>query len=113
MRLGSYPCDLTKGSLAYRIYGSTSVEERHRHRYEVNPAYLEALEKAGLVISGRSPDRLLTEMIEIPKHPYFIGCQFHPEFKSRPLAPHPLFAAYVRAVVEHRRASERPAAAAS
>lgn len=104
MRLGSYPCQLTEGSLARRIYNSDVIEERHRHRYEVNPAYLDRLQAAGLRISGRSPDRILTEVVEIEDHPWFLGCQFHPEFKSRPLEPHPLFASYIKALVEYRRA---------
>ena len=104
MRLGAYPCDLSEGTLARRIYGSATISERHRHRYEVNPSYLAKLEENGLVISGRSPDRILTEMVEIADHPWFVGCQFHPEFKSRPLEPHPLFASYIKAVVENKRA---------
>jgi CTP synthase len=104
MRLGAYPCDLAEGTLARKIYGSATINERHRHRYEVNPTYLAQLEEKGLVISGRSPDRILTEMVEIADHPWFIGCQFHPEFKSRPLEPHPLFASYIKAVVENKRA---------
>jgi CTP synthase len=110
MRLGAFPCDLADGSLARRIYGTARVFERHRHRLEVNPAYHEQLVAAGLKISGFSPDRLLAEVVEIEGHPWFLGCQFHPEFKSRPLDPHPLFASYVRAVAEHRRRrlAERP-----
>jgi CTP synthase len=110
MRLGSFPCDLAEGSVVRRIYGMARIHERHRHRLEVNPAYHEQLEAGGLKISGRSPDRVLAEVIEIEGHPWFLGCQFHPEFKSRPLDPHPLFASYVRAVAEHRRRklSERP-----
>jgi CTP synthase len=102
MRLGAWPCLLEDGSLAQRVYRASMISERHRHRYEVNPAYFDALEGAGLRISGRSPDGRLAEMIEIKNHPYFIGCQFHPEFKSRPLEPHPLFAAFVKAALEHR-----------
>ncbi len=104
MRLGTYPCDLAEGTLARRIYGCATISERHRHRYEVNPTYIPQLEEKGLVISGRSPDRILTEMVEITDHPWFLGCQFHPEFKSRPLEPHPLFASYIKAVVENKRA---------
>ncbi len=103
MRLGSWPCVLGEGTLARRIYGSEQIDERHRHRYEVNPAYHERLREAGLVISGLSPDGKLAEMVEIEDHPWFIGCQFHPEFKSRPIDPHPLFASYIKAVVESRR----------
>jgi CTP synthase len=102
MRLGAWPCLLEDGSLAQRVYRASMISERHRHRYEVNPAYFDQLEAAGLRISGRSPDGRLAEMIEIKNHPYFIGCQFHPEFKSRPLEPHPLFAAFVKAALEHR-----------
>jgi CTP synthase len=103
MRLGSYPCDLAEGSLARRIYGEPQIRERHRHRFEVNPSYISPLESAGLRISGMSPDRLLTEMVELDGHPWFVGCQFHPELKSRPLAPHPLFSSFVRAALEHQR----------
>jgi len=101
MRLGSYPCDLKGDSLAARVYGSKRIDERHRHRYEVHPQYHEALEKGGLVISGMSPDRVLAEIVELEEHPWFLGCQFHPEFKSRPLSPHPLFAAFVEAATQH------------
>jgi CTP synthase len=103
MRLGVYPCELTEGSLARRIYGAANVDERHRHRYEVNPAYHQVLQDGGLKIGGWSPDRVLVEMIELDGHPWFLGCQFHPEFRSRPLEPHPLFASYIRAAAEHRR----------
>ena len=104
MRLGAYDCDLLPGSLVARIYGAGRVSERHRHRYEVNNRYRERLEAAGLVLSGRSPDGSLVEMIELPQseHPFFIGCQFHPEFKSRPTAPHPLFTAFIAAALQHR-----------
>lgn len=99
MRLGSYPCELREGTVARRVYGGEAViHERHRHRYEVNPAYHDALQDGGLVVSGWSPDRVLVEMIELPDHPYFVACQFHPEFKSRPLEPHPLFAGFARAL---------------
>jgi len=112
MRLGAYPCVISEGTLAARIYGAREISERHRHRYEVNPGYIEDLDKAGLVFSGRSPDRVLAEIIELPDHPWFLGCQFHPEFKSRPLHPHPLFASYIKAVVEQKRArTQQPAAA--
>ncbi len=102
MRLGSYPCVLREGTRARAIYGAATIQERHRHRYEVNPAYHGALQEHGMVISGASPDGALVEMVEIPAHPYFVACQFHPEFKSRPLAPHPLFAAFVGAAVERQ-----------
>ena len=109
MRLGAWPCTLREGSLVRRIYGSAEISERHRHRYEVNPAIFEELEAAGMAISGRSPDGKLAEMIELDGHPYFVGCQFHPEFKSRPLDPHPLFVAFVRAGLEYRRRREAAA----
>ncbi len=101
-RLGAWPCALKEGTLARRIYGAAEISERHRHRYEVNPAYVARLEAAGMVFSGTSPDGGLVEMIELPDHPYFVGCQFHPEFKSRPLSPHPLFVSFIRAAVEQR-----------
>ncbi len=108
MRLGAYPCKIKPDSLAARIYGVAQVSERHRHRYEVNNAYREDLERGGLVLSGVSPDDRLVEMIELPGHPHFIGCQFHPEFKSKPHQPHPLFTSFVRAAVEHHARRGRP-----
>jgi CTP synthase len=106
MRLGSYPCDLAAGSLAARVYGVERIAERHRHRYEVSPAYHDRLQAGGLTISGWSPDRKLVEVIELQDHPYFLACQFHPEFRSRPLEPHPLFVAFAKAMLE-RGASAR------
>jgi CTP synthase len=103
MRLGAYPCLLQPGSLAERIYGTSRISERHRHRYEVNINYRSRLEAAGLRFSGMSPDARLPEIVELPSHPWFIGVQFHPELKSRPFAPHPLFASFVRAAVERSR----------
>jgi CTP synthase len=97
MRLGGFPCSLVPGTVAAEAYGATEISERHRHRYEFANDYREPLEKAGLVLSGTSPDRKLVEMVELKEHPYFVGCQFHPEFKSKPLAPHPLFSRFVRA----------------
>ncbi|MEX2527430.1 MAG: CTP synthase [Gemmatimonadota bacterium] len=97
MRLGAYPCHLGEGSRARRIYGSEVISERHRHRYEVNNAYRETLAEHGMRISGLSPDGALVEMVELPEHPWFVGCQFHPELKSRPTRPHPLFASFVQA----------------
>ncbi len=97
MRLGEYPCALKKGTLARRLYGQETVRERHRHRYEANPAYRCDLEEAGLMVSGASPDGKLAEIVELKKHPFFIATQFHPEFTSRPLRPHPLFLGFVRA----------------
>ncbi|MFO1067259.1 MAG: CTP synthase [Geminicoccaceae bacterium] len=103
MRLGAYTCQIEPGSLASRIYGSTEISERHRHRYEVNINYRPVLEQAGLRFSGMSPDGRLPEIVELPDHPWFVGVQFHPELKSRPFAPHPLFAAFVRAALEQAR----------
>ena len=97
MRLGAYPAVLKKNTLVYRLYGSEKVSERHRHRYEVNPEYVEKLEKCGLVFSGRSPDGVLMEFMELPGHPFFVGTQAHPEFKSRPLKPSPLFDGLIKA----------------
>ena len=102
MRLGAYPCKLASDSKGRHIYGETEISERHRHRYEVNNAYREKLVEKGMVLSGLSPDGNLVEMVELPDHPWFVGCQFHPEFKSKPMAPHPLFAKFVGAVLAHR-----------
>ncbi|MBQ3334477.1 MAG: CTP synthase [Eubacteriaceae bacterium] len=99
MRLGAYPCVLKKGSLAAKVYGKTEITERHRHRYEVNDAYVDTLEKAGMIFSGKSPDGVLVEMVELADHPYFIATQAHPEFKSRPNKAHPLFDALIRAAM--------------
>lgn len=103
MRLGAYDCALKKGSLIHKIYGQEIISERHRHRYEVNIDYKEQLEKAGLRFSGTSPEGELPETVEIPKHPWFIGVQFHPEFKSRPFNPHPLFKAFVKAAMKYKK----------
>jgi CTP synthase len=101
MRLGNYPAILTKGTIARTLYKKDTIEERHRHRYEVNPAYIEQLTAAGLVFSGKSPDGALMEIAELPKdvHPFFLGTQFHPEFTARPLSPHPLFTGFVQAAL--------------
>jgi CTP synthase len=107
MRLGGFPCSLLPGSVAAEAYGTTEISERHRHRYEFANDYREPLEKAGLILSGTSPDHKLVEMIELKEHPYFVGCQFHPEFKSKPLAPHPLFSRFVRAALERQAARAR------
>ena len=116
MRLGAYPCELGDGTRARAVYGGAAqISERHRHRYEVNPSYHDALKQNGMAISGLSPDGKLVEMIELPSHPYFVACQFHPEFKSRPLSPHPLFAAFVKAALErqaHAGRNVRPSEAA-
>jgi CTP synthase len=100
MRLGTYPCVLKPGTKAAQAYGTTELTERHRHRWEINNNYRDVLERGGLVISGLSPDGRLVETIELKDHPYFVGCQFHPEFKSRPSQPHPLFAGFVKASAE-------------
>ena len=102
MRLGAYPCELQADSLAFRIYGEREISERHRHRYEFNREYEKLLTSYGLKISGNSPDRNFVEIIELPGHPWFLGCQFHPEFKSKPLAPHPLFSSFVGASLDYR-----------
>jgi CTP synthase len=111
MRLGAWNCTLRDGSLAQRIYGRREISERHRHRYEFNNAYRARLEEAGMVLSGTTPDGRLVEVVELPDHPHFIATQFHPEFKSRPLQPHPLFREFVGAAAAHRaaRLSHAPA----
>ncbi len=103
MRLGSYPCVLEEGTSAFRAYGTKEISERHRHRYEFNNAYREILTRQGMKISGLSPDGELAEIIEIEDHPWFLGCQFHPEFKSRPTDPHPLFKAFIEASLKEKR----------
>jgi CTP synthase len=100
MRLGAWPCTLQPGTRASEAYGRTEITERHRHRYEFNPDYREVLTKAGLVLSGCSPDDRLVEIVEVADHPWFLGCQFHPEFASTPFEPHPLFVAFVGAALE-------------
>jgi CTP synthase len=106
MRLGAYPCRLTAGSLARQAYGSDEISERHRHRYEFNNAYQQRLAEHGMVFSGMSPAGDLVEIVELKDHPWFLGCQFHPEFKSRPMVPHPLFREFIRAALEYSR--EKP-----
>ena len=103
MRLGTYPCILERGSLAHAIYEQGEIDERHRHRYEVNINYVNRLSAAGLRFSGMSPDARLPEIVELPDHPWFVGVQFHPELKSKPFAPHPLFASFIRAAVAQSR----------
>ena len=103
MRLGAYPCVLVPGSKAAEAYGVTEISERHRHRWEFNPEYRERFEEKGLVFSGSSPDGRLAEVIELPEHPFFVASQFHPEFKSKPFDPHPLFEAFVRAASKSRK----------
>ncbi|HEU4404038.1 MAG TPA: CTP synthase [Polyangiaceae bacterium] len=107
MRLGTYPCRLAPGTLAAEAYGNVEISERHRHRWEVSNVFRDQLAAAGLVLSGLSPDKKLVEMIELKGHPYFVGCQFHPEFKSRPMAPHPLFSRFIAAALERRDAKGR------
>ena len=103
MRLGRFLCRLKKGSIAEKAYGKLNIYERHRHRYEFNPEYENILSQAGLIISGKNPKHDLVEIIEIKNHPWFLGCQFHPEFKSKPIKPHPLFKAFIGASYEYRR----------
>jgi len=103
MRLGAYPCRLTEGSFAHRAYGVREISERHRHRYEFNREYEGILARHGMRIAGQTPDGTYVEICEIPDHPWFLGCQFHPEFKSKPLEPHPLFKAFIGAALERRR----------
>jgi CTP synthase len=102
MRLGSWPCKIERDSTAFRAYGAADISERHRHRYEFNCEYEKTLTDAGFRITGRSPDGKYVEIVEAPEHPWFLGCQFHPEFKSKPLAPHPLFLAFIGAALAHR-----------
>ena len=110
MRLGSYPCKLKLGSMAHRIYGEEEINERHRHRFEVNSHYLPQLADAGLRAAGMSPDGLLPETIELDGHRWFFGCQFHPEYKSKPINPHPVFVSFVRAALDFREVRESPKA---
>ena len=96
MRLGAYPCIILEGTKAYQIYKKKEIYERHRHRYEFNPAYRERFEEKGFIVSGQSPDGRLAEIIELKNHPWYIGCQFHPEFKSKPFSPNPIFVDFVK-----------------
>ena len=102
LRLGAYPCVLSKGTFARAAYGEEEIFERHRHRYEFNNEYRSQLEKNGMIISGTSPDNTLVEIVEIAEHPWFLGCQFHPEFKSKPMKPHPLFTDFIAAAIKHK-----------
>jgi CTP synthase len=102
MRLGGQVCMLADGRLARQVYGKAEITERHRHRYEVNNTLLAALEEKGLRVAGRAPGTDLCEMVELPDHPWFVGCQFHPEFTSNPRTGHPLFIAYVKAALESK-----------
>ncbi|HZH95973.1 MAG TPA: CTP synthase, partial [Flavisolibacter sp.] len=111
MRLGSYPCKIKEGTLAHQVYGSTMISERHRHRYEFNNEFLKKFEEAGMIASGTNPESGLVELIEIPDHPFFIGCQYHPELKSSVESPHPLFVHFVKAAKrfnESRSAAKNP-----
>jgi len=103
MRLGAYPAVLREGSKVAEIYGSLEISERHRHRYEVNSEYINSLEANGLIFSGLSPDGRLPEIFELKDHPWFVGVQFHPELKSRPFSPHPLFSSFIKAALEQSR----------
>jgi CTP synthase len=100
MRLGAFPCAINKNTLAYEIYGSELISERHRHRFEFNNAYQQQYEDAGMIASGINPDTSLVEIVEIPSHPWFVGVQFHPEYKSTVANPHPLFVAFIKAAVD-------------
>lgn len=103
MRLGAYPCQLVKGTQSYKAYGKINISERHRHRYELNNDFRRNLEEKGMVMSGINPERNLVEIIELKKHPFFVGTQFHPEFKSRPLKTHPLFREFIRVCLREQR----------
>jgi len=111
MRLGSYACQLKAGSKSHALYGSDVIHERHRHRYEFNCLYEKAITENGLEIVGRSLDGKFVEMVELPSHPWYVAVQFHPEFKSKPLTPHPLFAGFVDATHRHKASQRHPAAA--
>jgi CTP synthase len=102
MRLGAWDCVLTNNTLTKKLYGKQKISERHRHRYEYNNFYRKDLEKAGMVVAGTSPDGKLVEIIELPNHPFFVGTQFHPELKSRPLDPHPLFMGFIAAASKQK-----------
>jgi len=107
MRLGAYPCNLDPDSLAFKVYGKKEISERHRHRYEFNREYEKIITSYGLKFSGNSPDRNFVEIAELPNHPWYLGCQFHPEFKSKPLEPHPLFTSFIEASYRHRKEREK------
>ncbi len=102
MRLGAYPCNIKNDSFAHKAYNLNSISERHRHRYEFNNEYKDKFKEKGLILSGMSPDENLVEIVEIKDHPWFLGCQFHPEFKSKPMTPHPLFVSYIQAVLDNK-----------
>jgi CTP synthase len=107
MRLGKYPCQLRPGSIAAEAYGVDMVEERHRHRYEANPEYIPALESKGFRVTGLSPDGKFVEIVELEGHPWFVGCQFHPEYRSRPMTPHPLFRSFIAASLQYKKADRQ------
>jgi CTP synthase len=102
LRLGAYPCILNENTLAAKAYKTKEISERHRHRYEFNNDYRKTLEENGMVVSGASPDNNLVEIVELRDHPWFLGCQFHPEFKSKPMTPHPLFRDFIKAALEDK-----------
>lgn len=108
MRLGAYPCELKPGSRAFDAFESTVIEERHRHRYEFNNAYLERFEELGMIATGKNPDSGLVEIVEIPKHPYFVASQFHPEYASTVETPHPLFTAFIKAAKDGNGEKQSP-----
>ena len=103
MRLGAYTCELKRGSKAYQAYGTKKVQERHRHRYEFNNKYLEQIERAGMLATGKNPDTGLVEIMEIKNHPWFVGVQFHPEYRSTVLNPQPLFVKFIEAAIENKK----------
>jgi CTP synthase len=113
MRLGAYPARLARGSLAVEVYGQAEVSERHRHRYEVSNKYRDLFVQHGMKLSGLSPDGSLVEIVELANHPWFIGCQFHPELQSRPTRPHPLFAGFIAAAVKAKGQRAAPRGSAS
>jgi CTP synthase len=113
MRLGAQPADVVPGTLVHRIYKSDVVNERHRHRYEVNNHYLPRLEAAGLKVAARTRTEALCELIELPDHPWFVGCQFHPEFTSTPRAGHPLFKSFIEAALAHQAGQSKPVVVAA
>jgi CTP synthase len=113
MRLGSYECALTPGTLAHKAYRAASVRERHRHRFEVNNAYVGQMQRAGMMVSGINPRRNLVEIIELKGHPWFLGTQAHPEFQSKPNQAHPLFAAFIAATLKHKKGGTRGKSAKS
>ena len=108
MRLGAYSCRIEENSLAFEAYNQAEISERHRHRYEFNNEFMDQLKENGMIISGTSPNGELVEIIEINDHPWFLGCQFHPEFKSRPMTPHPLFRDFIKASLKKSEGRNQP-----